>query len=138
VTELFTTGRDALQGYRMLLLGLSPPRDALYRQIDARCQQMFDGGLIEEVRGIAGRGYSLDLKPFEAHGYRQAVQVIRGELRVKEAVFYAQRNTRQYAKRQVTWFRADPRIEWWAGFGTDPEIEAAALRRASRFLSEIF
>jgi len=68
VSELFQQGRAALQGYRTLKLGLLPDRDALYQRLDLRCAQMFEGGLVEEVRQILGRGFAPTAKPFESHG----------------------------------------------------------------------
>ncbi len=135
VTELFREGRDALEGYRILKLGLAPDRDRLYARLDARCRRMFESGLLEEVQSIHGRGFSFETKPFESHGYRQAVQMLRGELDSTEAVFYAQRNTRNYAKRQMTWFRKEQGIEWLRGFGEEPALQAAATGRVREFLT---
>ncbi|MBZ5593588.1 MAG: tRNA (adenosine(37)-N6)-dimethylallyltransferase MiaA [Acidobacteriia bacterium] len=135
VTELFQQGRDALGGYETLKIGLSPPRDLLYEKLDKRTRQMFEAGLIEEVRGILSRGFALAVKPFESHGYRQAIQFLNGELKLEEAIFYAQRNTRRYAKRQMTWFRQEPGIEWFSGFGDDTGIQQAVLDRARGFLA---
>src|SRR5688572_29014907 len=116
VSELFREGRDALQGYRVLKLGLLPDRETLYRKLDARCAQMFESGLVEEVKQILGRGFPASCKPFESHGYKQALQLINGELSPRDTVFYAQRNTRQYAKRQITWFRREKALVWLKGF----------------------
>ncbi len=133
VSELFREGRDALCGYRTLKLGLLPDRDALYERLDARCARMFEGGLVEEVRRILAMGYPAASKPFESHGYKQALQLINGELSPRDAVFYAQRNTRNYAKRQITWFRREPGLVWLKGFSDLPEIRIAALERAAHF-----
>ena len=135
VSELFEQGRDALRGYRTLKLGLLPDRDLLYPRLDARCAWMFENGLVEEVRGILALGFAPECKPFESHGYRQALQFIRGELTPKDAVFYAQRNTRNYAKRQITWFRREPGLAWLKGFGDATEIREAALSRVAGFLA---
>lgn len=133
VTELFLSGRDALQGYDTLKLGLLPDRDALYERLDLRCARMFEQGLVEEVRHILSLGYSPQCKPFESHGYKQALQLINGELSPRDAVFYAQRNTRNYAKRQITWFRRERGLIWLKGFGDLPEIGTEALSRTSIF-----
>jgi tRNA dimethylallyltransferase len=127
VSELFRTGRDALRGYRALKLGLLPDRETLYRRLDPRCARMFENGLVEEVQAILAMGYPAESKPFESHGYKQALQLIRGQLSSRDAVFYAQRNTRNYAKRQITWFRREPGLIWLRNFGDLPEIRAAAL-----------
>lgn len=136
LSEAFAAGREPLRGYRCLRLGLDPPRPALYGRLDERCRRMFEAGLIGEVRRILLLGYSPHVKPLEAHGYKQALQVLRGELTLEEAIFYAQRNTRRYAKRQWTWFRQEPGIEWLRGFGEDPDVRRAALDRVRRFLTE--
>jgi tRNA dimethylallyltransferase len=127
VTELLRTGRDALRGYRALKLGLLPDRDALYERLDPRCARMFENGLVEEARRILAMGYPAQCKPFESHGYKQALQLINGELSPRDAIFYAQRNTRNYAKRQITWFRREPELVWLRGFGDLPETRSAAL-----------
>lgn len=135
VTELFHQGRDALRGYRTLKLGLLPERDALYERLDLRCATMFEGGLIEEVRHILSLGFPATAKPFESHGYKQALQLLAGELNPREALLYAQRSTRQYAKRQITWFRRERGLEWLEGFGDAPEIREIALARVAAFLA---
>ncbi len=135
VTEMFGEGRDRLEGFRTLKMGLAPDRDELYRRLDVRCRRMFESGLAEEVQRILDRGFPLEAKPFESHGYRQAVQMLRGELNAKEALFYAQRNTRNYAKRQMTWFRKEPDMEWLHGFGEEPRIQERALARVAEFLT---
>jgi tRNA dimethylallyltransferase len=135
VSELFRTGRDPLRGYRTLKIGLWPDREALYQRLDARCAAMFEGGLIEEVQRILALGFPASSKPFESHGYKQTIQLLQGELSPKEALFYAQRNTRRYAKRQMTWFRQEPGIEWFKGFGDDPVIRTAVLTRVDTFLT---
>jgi len=134
VSELFRQGRDALGGYRTLKLGLLPDRDALYQRLDQRCAAMFANGLVEEVRHILGLGFAAESKPFESHGYKQALQSIRGELNLREAIFYAQRNTRQYAKRQLTWFRREPGLVWLKGFADTPGIRESALDQVAQFL----
>ena len=127
VSELFREGRGALEGYRTLKLGLLPDREALYERLDQRCAAMFANGLVEEVRHILELGYAAESKPFESHGYKQALQFIHGELNWREAIFYAQRNTRQYAKRQITWFRRVEGVHWITGFGDAPELQTEAL-----------
>jgi tRNA dimethylallyltransferase len=136
VTELFAQGRDRLRGYRTLKLGLLPDRDLLYPRLDERCAAMFGGGLVEEVRGILARGFPDTSKPFESHGYKQAIQLIHGELNSREAVFYAQRNTRQYAKRQMTWFRRETDLVGLRGFGHATEIREAALTQVAAHLTQ--
>ncbi len=134
-SELYRTGRDGLRGYRVLKLGLLPDRDALYERLDRRCERMFEAGLVAEVRHILELGFPRDSKPFEAHGYKQALQFLEGELGLRDAIFYAQRNTRQYAKRQITWFRREPGLVWLKGFGEEAGIREEAVGRVREFLA---
>lgn len=122
----FAEGRDRLAGFRVLKLGLNPPRPALYARLNARCERMFASGLVEEVRRILELGFPPASKSLEAHGYRQAVQLLAGELDAKQALDLAQRNTRRYAKRQWTWFSRDPEVVWLEGFGEDEAVQQAA------------
>jgi tRNA dimethylallyltransferase len=119
--------RDALTGFRVLKIGLLPPREQLYGRLDGRCQSMFDQGLVEEAAGILAMGYSRELKPFEALGYAQALTVLDGRLSMAEAVAETQLRTRRYAKRQMTWFRREAGLHVVRGFGGDAETGAAAL-----------
>lgn len=135
VSELFGEGRDSLTGYRILKLGLMPDREALYLRLDARCEDMFSGGLVDEVRHILSLGFAPSAKPFESHGYKQALQLLSGEINLHNAVFYAKRNTRNYAKRQLTWFRREAGLEWLHGFGDSPSVRDAAVARVRSFLS---
>jgi tRNA dimethylallyltransferase len=134
VTELFRAGRAALEGYQVLKLGLLPDRDALYDRLNLRCAAMFEAGLSGEVRRILALGFPACAKPFESHGYKQALQLLAGELNPREAVFYAQRGTRQYAKRQITWFRREAGMVWLKGFGEDPRIREEACKLVASFL----
>ena len=134
VTELFQTGRAALEGYRTFKLGLLPDRDTLYDRLNTRCERMFEGGLVDEIRSILARGFPAAVKPFESHGYKQALQFLAGELSLRDAIFYAQRGTRQYAKRQITWFRREPGLVWLKGFGDDAGVQARAMELTEDFL----
>ena len=132
ITAWFSEGRDALAGFRPLKIGLAPPREELYERLNNRCQRMFQEGLVEEVKQILDMGWPESAKPFESHGYAQVLQMLRGELTPQQAVVEAQRNTRRYAKRQITWFRKEPALEWLAGFGDDPAVQQAAIDRVCR------
>jgi tRNA dimethylallyltransferase len=105
---------DPLRGYEIRKIGIFPPRQELYKRLDARCEWMFEHGLVEEVRGLLARGVPAEAKPFESLGYRQALAVVRGEIDLTAAIADTQQTTRNYAKRQVTWFRHEPGIEVWA------------------------
>jgi tRNA dimethylallyltransferase len=134
-TEVFAGGRDALTGYRVLKLGLFPDREQLVARLEARVEAMFAAGLVAEAEAILACGVPADAKPFESIGYKQAVQVVRGELSVKDAIFYAKRDTRQYAKRQMTWFRQEPGLEVVRGFGDEAGVVEAVMERVQEFLS---
>jgi tRNA dimethylallyltransferase len=134
MTELFRDGRDALEGYRTFKAGLFPGRDQLAARLNERCAGMFDTGIVEEVRGILARGFPANAKSLESLGYRQALQVIQGQLTVKEAIFYAQRDTRRYAKRQMTWFRAERGLTIYGSFGSDPSLQTAVVTDIRQFL----
>ena len=124
MTELWRRGRDPLRGFRILRLGLNPPRDQLYQRINARARAMFADGLVEETRALLARYGSAG--PLDSLGYRQAKQCIQGELTLEQAIAAAQQGHRNYAKRQMTWFRHEPDVTWLESFGDDPEIEIEA------------
>jgi tRNA dimethylallyltransferase len=94
------------------MIGLEMPRRALYARLDTRCRTMLDHGLLEEVRGLWARGYGPQLAPLQSIGYREAGAHLRGECDLDAALAAMQRTTRRFAKRQRTWFRADPLVEW--------------------------
>ena len=129
-------GRDALTGYRILRLTLNPPRAELYRRIDYRAQSMFAQGLVEETRELIKR-FGPDCRPFTSLGYRQAAAVLSGSLTEADAIAEAQQGHRNYAKRQLTWFRKEAELHpthWLAGAGDDPAIEQQALALVSAHL----
>ncbi len=128
LTIAWQSGRDALTGYRILRIGLDPPRPLLYQRIDARAEQMFSAGLIDETRALI-RDFGDSPRAFEALGYRQARAVIRGECTESEAVASTRQGHRNYAKRQLTWFRREPDVFWLQGFGDDPAIASQAVDR---------
>ncbi|HVW83874.1 MAG TPA: tRNA (adenosine(37)-N6)-dimethylallyltransferase MiaA [Bryobacteraceae bacterium] len=134
-TEIFSAGRDALEGFRILKIGLFPDRERLYLRLESRLEAMFASGLVEETAAILARGFPASAKPFESIGYKQAVQVVREELSLKDALFYARRDTRRYAKRQMTWFRQESGLEVLRGFGDDPDVVEKALARVGSFLT---
>jgi tRNA dimethylallyltransferase len=132
--EVFAGGRDGLTGYRVLKIGLFPDREKLVARLEARVEAMFAGGLVAETEAILARGVPASAKPFESIGYKQAVQVVRGELSVKDAIFYSKRDTRQYAKRQMTWFRQEPGLEVVRGFGDQEEVVERVMARVGEFV----
>jgi len=127
ITELWEGSQSPLTGFRILRIGLNPERGALYDRINQRCRQMFDEGLVEETRTLIAKcGDSV--WPLSSLGYRQAVQVLRGELTREQVIAAAQQAHRNYAKRQMTWFRREPGVRWLEGFGDDPAILGEATR----------
>ena len=127
MTELWQHGRDPLTGFRILRLGLDPDRQALYTRINQRAAEMFERGLVDETRSLLAK-YGRIGGPFDSLGYRQARQLIDGELTREQAVAAAQQGHRNYAKRQMTWFRREPDVQWLRGFGDDPNLQNGALR----------
>jgi tRNA dimethylallyltransferase len=130
-------GRDPLPGFRILRLGLDPDRQALYDRINRRAQQMFETGLIEETKTLLGK-YGNAAGPLDSLGYKQAGQFIRGELTLDHALQSAQQAHRNYAKRQMTWFRREPDVHWLRGFGDDASIQAEAVGQVEKSLSAGF
>jgi len=125
MTEMWKEGRDPLQGFRILRLGLNPDREALYARINERARRMFDAGLVEETERLLAQ-YGDTAWPLGSLGYRQAVQLLRGSLTRDAAIAAAQQAHRNYAKRQMTWFRREPDVTWLSGFGNDVNVQAQA------------
>jgi tRNA dimethylallyltransferase len=123
--------RDPLAGFRLLRIGLNPPRQQLYDSLNRRCAQMFAAGLVEETSTLLAR-YGL-VKALDSLGYRQAKAVLAGTMSLDAAIKAAQQGHRNYAKRQLTWFRREPDVHWIAAFGNDADAvqAAAALVKAA-------
>jgi tRNA dimethylallyltransferase len=117
--------RDPLTGFRLLRIGLNPPRQALYDRLNRRAAAMFAAGLVEETRGLLAQ-YG-PVPALDSLGYRQALRVLRESLDVDEAIQSAQQGHRNYAKRQLTWFRREPDVHWLEDFGDQPETVRAAI-----------
>jgi tRNA dimethylallyltransferase len=133
--EVFETSRTPLSArqrshqfsgrrLRTLKIGLFMERADLYRRIDRRVDAMIRQGLLQEVEGLVGKGYSKDLKSMRSLGYRHMAEYLSGAAVWEEAVRTLKRDTRRYAKRQMTWFRADPEVVW---LGPDDAEAAASL-----------
>jgi tRNA dimethylallyltransferase len=136
MSELWQQGRDALQGFRILRLGLDPERAALYERINQRACEMFERGLVNETKGLIEK-YGASIRPLTSLGYKQAAQLLSGELTAEQALQAAQQAHRNYAKRQMTWFRREPEVMWLNGFGDDPDIQQKALHAVETSLSSI-
>ncbi len=125
ISEVHRTGRIPLQGWRVLKVGLMPPREKLNVRIHARTDAMLEHGWMREVQALLDSGLSEDAKPFDFIGYRELRVVLRGGIALQQAREAIQQATRRYAKRQLTWFRKEPGIRWFSGFGDDAEVETA-------------
>jgi tRNA dimethylallyltransferase len=130
MSEAWKEGREALRGYRILRIGLDPQRVALYERINTRARGMFAEGLIEETRELIAR-YGRP-PALASLGYRQAALYLGGESTLEEAISAASQGHRNYAKRQLTWFRREPEVCWLRGFGDDPDVRAEAERLVAR------
>jgi tRNA dimethylallyltransferase len=130
ITQARATSVDSpesqpLSGYRILRIGLEPDRQLLYGRINERASTMFARGLVEETRMLMEK-YRPDLKLLDALGYRQAASHLRGEITLEAAIEAARQGHRNYAKRQLTWFRREPEVHWLRGFGDEETIAAEA------------
>lgn len=119
---------------RLRLFALSPPREELYRRIDLRAEQHFRAGLVEEVRRLLDEGVPAESNALGAHGYRRVVEHLRGQRTMEGAVEQTKLDVRHYAKRQLTWLRREPGVEWIEGFGDDAEVQAGVARRVAEIL----
>jgi tRNA dimethylallyltransferase len=125
MTGLWQKGRDALEGFRILRIGLNPDREALYARINDRAREMFSAGLAEETAMLAGR-YGASPWPLASLGYKQAMQYLSGNLTLEQAIAAAQQGHRNFAKRQLTWFRREQNVHWITAFGSEPSVEKEA------------
>jgi len=123
ISEVHRTGRVPLEGWRVLKAGLMPPREKLVERIHARTDSMLERGWMREVQTLLESGLSEDSKPFDFIGYRELRAVLRGQMNLQAAREAIQQSTRRYAKRQVTWFRKEPGVRWFSGFGDDAAVQ---------------
>ncbi len=130
ITALHEEERGRPKRYRALVLGVTPPRDELYRRVDARARAMFEGGLVPEAAALAREPATAD-RLARTMGYREALEVDAGAIGLEEAIARTAQEQRRYAKRQLTWFRALEAVEWlpW------PPEPAEAAARITRFLT---
>jgi len=126
MTSLWEQGREPLRGFRVLRLGLDPERSALYDRINRRALEMFLAGLVEETARLLEK-YGAAATPLASLGYKQSAQYLKGEVTREQAIEAAQQGHRNYAKRQMTWFRREPDVNWLNGFGDDPLIQERAI-----------
>lgn len=127
LSEHHARHRFMVSPYRTCMVGLACPREVLYAQINARFDSMIKAGLVDEVRALLAAGYDAGAPPLNTIGYREIAVYLRGELSFSTAVELAKQRSRQLAKRQLTWFRAQPEIEWMNPLA-GPELVCARLR----------
>jgi tRNA dimethylallyltransferase len=134
MSEFHRAGRQGLQGYTALKIGLNPPREALYERIERRVSAMLDCGWGDEVARLLAEGAPAAAKPFEFIGYRELSACAAAGQPLASATQAIAQATRRYAKRQLTWFRREPDIHWFAGFGDVPETISAILQHLEGLL----
>jgi tRNA dimethylallyltransferase len=126
LTEIHRAGTTPLSGWRVLKIGLRPEREALYQRIHNRTDAMLQAGWLAEVSGLMASALPENAKPFDFIGYRQLRSHLRREITLDAARAAIQQGTRQYAKRQLTWFRREQNVHWLEGFGDDRSNQTAA------------
>ncbi|HKW15937.1 MAG TPA: tRNA (adenosine(37)-N6)-dimethylallyltransferase MiaA [Terriglobales bacterium] len=126
MSEQWESGRDRLKGFDVLRIGLDPHRADLYRRIHERVLAMFDAGLVEETADLLQK-YGGSARPLSSIGYKQVRQLLAGQIDRESAVAAVQQAHRNYAKRQMTWFRREPDVQWIRGFGDQPSTIAEAV-----------
>jgi tRNA dimethylallyltransferase len=143
--EVFSLGRKPISlfqkehgfreaHYRVLKIGLHCERDELYRRIELRVDRMMEMGWVDEVRALLNQGYGPGLKSMQSLGYKNIAAYLAGGVNLKEAILLIKRDTRRYAKRQITWFKPDPEIDW---FPTNQESFQNIEERVKSFLKQI-
>jgi tRNA dimethylallyltransferase len=113
---------------RIRVFALLPPRAPLYRRINERAEAHFAAGLVEEVRQLLDKGVPADSNALGAHGYRRVVEYLRGERDLASAIEQTRLDVRHYSKRQLTWFRREPGVEWVEGFGDEPAVQERVIK----------
>lgn len=136
-SRVFASGAQRLEGFDRLALGLNPPRAELHERIARRTRAMFDGGLMEELQGLLEQGVPAGAKAFESIGYKEALACLRGEVTRDEAMELTTIATRQYAKRQMTWFRRQAGMRWLEGFGDEGRIEGEAVALVEAWMGNL-
>lgn len=135
ISEVHRESRPRLEGFAAIKIGLLPPRTSLYVRIEQRVDAMFDAGWIEEVKRLVEMGVPAAAKPFQFIGYGELRAHLAGVVRLDEAARDIKQATRRYAKRQITWFRKEPGVQWFDGFGDAPDTCAAAREYLKEQLS---
>jgi tRNA dimethylallyltransferase len=132
ISEVHRAGRSPLQGWRTVKVGLMPSRERLHERIDARTDEMIASGWLAEVTGLLEAGIAENAKIFDFIGYREMLGLLHGDLTVEKARRAIQLTTRQYGKRQMTWFRKDKTVRWFAGPGDDAGMQREIFEWVSK------
>lgn len=132
LTALHAEQQQQADPLNALQIGLDWPRDQLYDRINQRVLHMFETGLLHEVQRLLDTGHEQNLLRLKSLGYRECIQHLQGQLPLDQTIAAIQQNTRRYAKRQLTWFRADERIRW-----VTPESNEVALFRLDSILDRV-
>jgi tRNA dimethylallyltransferase len=130
VADVYQAGKAKLSGFRATKIGLLPNRKALYARINDRTSAFYASGWVDEARHLLASGVPANAKPFEFIGYRELSELIAGRISEIDAISLIQQSTRQFAKRQITWFRREPGVQWIEGFGDGSEV----IRRATEIV----
>ncbi len=133
--SIFLKKKKQTSPYSPIFVGLTMERQALYRRIEIRVGQMLAAGLVDEVERLRRLGYGPQLQALQTVGYKEIFAFLEGQLSLTEAVDLIKRNTRRFAKRQLTWFRADPRIEW-IEIDADTDFDALA-RKVAKLITHL-
>jgi len=137
LSEVHLAGRERLEGYAPVKIGLNPPRAELYERIGRRAHGMLERGWIDEVSALIAGGAPMEAKPFEFIGYRELRAHLQAGEPLSKVIEATAQATRRYAKRQLTWFRREPDVQWFASFGDSPEILPAIFAHVARALEDI-
>ena len=133
MTEMWKGGSEALKGFQILRLGVNPDRTRLYERLNSRASQMFAKGLMEETQELLNK-YGDRARALTSLGYKQAVQFLRKEITRETAIQATQQAHRNYAKRQMTWFRREPGVIWLENFGDSADAQHQAIAQIKSHL----
>jgi tRNA dimethylallyltransferase len=136
LSQVHHAGREPLEGYLPIKIGIQPPRELLHARIADRVQTMLARGWLAEVAALSQSDVSGAAKPFEFIGYRELREHLQGRATLEQAAQTITVATRQYAKRQMTWFRKEAGVHWIAGFGDDPSLVTAAFQALKERLQQ--
>ena len=132
LSEVQKAGKS-VKKYKHLLIGLNRNREELYERVEVRVDEMFDRGLVKEVKTLLGKGYNPELSSFQALGYKETIDYLNGKFTLEETKEKIKKNTRNFVKRQFTYFRKNKDIKWF-NVGEEDDI-IAIFHEAGRFIN---